>query len=219
MKVLFTFLKFKIHRTIVNQNVSPFFTWNKDFFGNYTRSKIAFVRVYTRHKRKQNSFPPLVRLRKYCQKRIWNWRFIPLASKLKTRFLGKTILNVYLYRVTMIEYVMCHSFEKKRQTRKWESRNTPPFTSPLVLIALRLSVVMTQTAADIPIMMTLCNIPACATTQDNRKKSITPHMFKRHGIRTPWIHPSFIPVCFCCDVATWPASTLGSWNYSVDIVN
>lgn len=118
MKVLFTFLKFKIHRTIVNQKVSPFFTWNKDFFGNYTRSKIAFVRVYTRHKRKQNSFPPLVRLRKYCQKRIWNWRFIPLASKLKTRFLGKTILNVYLYRVTMIEYVMCHSFEKKKTNEK-----------------------------------------------------------------------------------------------------
>lgn len=86
---------------------------------------------------------------------------------------------------------------KKEDEKERGTRNTPPFTSPLVLIALRLSVVMTQTAADIPIMMMLCSMPACATTHDSRRKSITPHILSRHGMRTPWIHPSFIPVCPC----------------------
>ena len=112
-----------------------------------------------------------------------------------------------------------HSLTGEKE-RGWEreaggSRNTPPFTSPLVLIALRLSVVMTQTAADIPLMMTLCSMPACATTHDNRRKSITPHILSRHGIRTPWIHPSFIPVCPCCVTPIWPASTFGSWKFSI----
>ena len=99
---------------------------------------------------------------------------------------------------------------KRRRQKGRGSRNTPPFTSPLVLIALRLSVVMTQTAADIPIIMMLCSMPACATTHDNRRNSITPHILSRHGMRTPWIHPSFIPVCPCCDTPTWPASMFGS---------
>lgn len=93
--------------------------------------------------------------------------------------------------------------------------NTPPFTSPLVLIALRLSVVMTQTTADIPIMTMLCRIPACATTQESLKNSITPHMFSRHGMRTPWIHPNFIPTwpCWPAMLPTCPVSTaLASWK-------
>ena len=89
-------------------------------------------------------------------------------------------------------------------------RNTPPFTSPLVLIALRLRVVITQTIADIPIMMSDWKIPACATTQDRRRKSMTPHMLRRHGISTPCIHPNFIPMWPDWPEPTWPASTFAS---------
>lgn len=103
--------------------------------------------------------------------------------------------------------------EKKNYRMRY--RNTPPFTSPLVLIALRLSVVMTQTTADIPIMTVVCRMPACATTHESRRNSMTPHMFSRHGIRTPWIHPNFIPP-WPCWPATLPAcpvsTTLASWN-------
>lgn len=94
-------------------------------------------------------------------------------------------------------------------------RNTPPFTSPLVLIALRLSVVMTQTTADIPIMTMVSRMPACATTHESRRNSMTPHMFNRHGIRTPWIHPNFIPPwpCWPTTLPACPVSTtLASWN-------
>ena len=103
--------------------------------------------------------------------------------------------------------------EKKNYRMRY--RNTPPFTSPLVLIALRLSVVMTQTTADIPIMMMVCRMPACATIHESRRNSMTPHMFNRHGIRTPWIHPNFIPTwpCWPTMLPTCPVSTeLASWN-------
>lgn len=103
--------------------------------------------------------------------------------------------------------------EKKNYRMRY--RNTPPFTSPLVLIALRLSVVMTQTTADSPIMPTVWRMPACATTHESRRKSITPHMFSRHGMRTPCIHPNFIPPWPCWPTAlpTCPVSiALASWN-------
>lgn len=48
------------------------------------------------------------------------------------------------------------------------------------------SVVTTQTTADIKIMMSDMPIPAWDTTHDSRRKSITPQMFSRHGISTPW---------------------------------
>lgn len=105
----------------------------------------------------------------------------------------------------------CHSFRKKNYRMRY--CNTPPFTSPLVLIALRLSVVMTQTTADIPIMTMVCRMPACATTHESLRNSMTPHMFNRHGIRTPWIHPNFIPTWPCWPMTTCPVSTaLASWN-------
>lgn len=71
----------------------------------------------------------------------------------------------------------------------------PPLTSPLVLIADSDSVVITHTTNDMNIISSDCAIPACATTHASRRKSITPQMFNRHGISTPWIHPSLIPWC------------------------
>lgn len=32
-------------------------------------------------------------------------------------------------------------------------------------------------------------------THAKRKNSITPHIFRRHGIKTPTIHPNLIPEC------------------------
>lgn len=55
------------------------------------------------------------------------------------------------------------------------------------------NVVITQTTNDMNIMSSVCAIPACATTHASRRNSITPQMFNRHGISTPWIHPSFMP--------------------------
>lgn len=86
--------------------------------------------------------------------------------------------------------------EKKRNYgMRWS--NTPPLISPLVLIAQRLSVVVTQTVDDIPMIPLLCRMPACATTHESRRNSITPHMFSRHGMKTPWIHPNLILWSFC----------------------
>lgn len=56
-------------------------------------------------------------------------------------------------------------------------------------------VVITHTTADIPMIINDWSMPACATTQARRKNNITPQMFKRHGIRTPTIHPNFMPWC------------------------
>lgn len=42
-------------------------------------------------------------------------------------------------------------------------------------------------------MMGYLPTPVCATTQESRRKSITPQMLRRHRISTPWIHPNFTP--------------------------
>lgn len=33
--------------------------------------------------------------------------------------------------------------------------------------------------------------PVSATTQESRKNNITPHILKRHLIKTPWTQPNF----------------------------
>lgn len=71
--------------------------------------------------------------------------------------------------------------------------NLPPATSPFVLIADMEVVVITHTTAEMAMIRRVCPIPDCATTQDNRRKSITPQMLSKHGISTPWIHPNFTP--------------------------
>lgn len=57
-------------------------------------------------------------------------------------------------------------------------------------------------------------MPDCATTHDKRRNNITPHMFSRHGISTPWIQPNFIPPsCWGklgCE--SWSCGTFGSWK-------
>lgn len=68
----------------------------------------------------------------------------------------------------------------------------PPFTSPLVLMAERESVVMTQTTAEMAIIINDHRMPDSATTQLRRKKSMTPQMLSRHGMSTPTIQPSLI---------------------------
>jgi hypothetical protein len=60
-------------------------------------------------------------------------------------------------------------------------------------MAERDKVVITQTRAEMPMIINDSKIPDCPTTQERRRNSITPQMFKRHGISTPWIHPSFTP--------------------------
>lgn len=61
----------------------------------------------------------------------------------------------------------------------------PPCTFPLVQIALKESVVITQTTPDSSIITEVSIIPACATIHAIRKNSITPQMLSRHGIKTP----------------------------------
>lgn len=68
----------------------------------------------------------------------------------------------------------------------------PPFTSPLVLMADSESVVMTQTTAEMAIIINDHRMPDSATTQLRRKKSMTPQMLRRHGMSTPTIQPSLM---------------------------
>lgn len=81
---------------------------------------------------------------------------------------------------------------------------TPPTrTSPLVLMADKDNVVITQTTAEIPMMARDCRIPDSATTQDKRRNNITPQILSRQGIMTPTIHPSLmvfdvIPLLSAC---------------------
>lgn len=56
----------------------------------------------------------------------------------------------------------------------------PPLTSPLVHIADIDRVVIIVTRALSKTIREPSPIPACPTTQDNLRKSITPHMFRRH---------------------------------------
>lgn len=62
----------------------------------------------------------------------------------------------------------------------------PPLTSPLVQMALIERVVMTQTTAEMSMMTRESPMPACETTHEMRRNSITPQMFSRHGIKTPY---------------------------------
>jgi len=52
------------------------------------------------------------------------------------------------------------------------------------------NVVKVVTTADKRIITEAKAIPACPTTQESRKYSITPHMLRRHPKSTPFIQPN-----------------------------
>ena len=67
----------------------------------------------------------------------------------------------------------------------------PPFTSPLVQTADMDNVVRVVTTADRSTITVAKPIPACPTTQESRKYSMTPHMLRRQPNSTPLTHPNF----------------------------
>ena len=66
----------------------------------------------------------------------------------------------------------------------------PPLTSPWVQTANMDNVVRVVTTADKNTMTVAKPIPACPTTQESRKYSITPHMLRRQPNSTPLIQPN-----------------------------
>ena len=86
---------------------------------------------------------------------------------------------------------------------------SPPLTSPLVQTADMDNVVRVVTTADRSTMTVAKPIPACPTTQESRKYSITPHMLRRQPNNTPLIQPNlgaFSTLLFLISKGSEPSS-------------
>ena len=87
--------------------------------------------------------------------------------------------------------------------------HSPPLTSPLVQTADMDNVVRVVTTADKSTMTVAKPIPACPTTQESRKYSITPHMLSRQPNSTPLIQPNlgaFSTLLFLTSKGSEPSS-------------